>query len=124
MERNPQKLADVQKGDLVWVFSGREPFQAKVERLYKNNMKVDGDSYWISDGVKKNLSQWVTVFIAVGEEADKAREKFRVDRLRRRAALDFLAPAQFTREGVIATRVRCDAAEAALRELGEWKDEA
>lgn len=124
----PTTLADVQKGDLVWVIPRiGESRQSRVDRVTKHQTILDGGDHYerhrgfaLFDGLRVGYSSR----IAVGPEAEKLKAEQHAERLRTTTAHDLGAPLhRLNQETITAKRAACCRAEAALRELGEWNED-
>jgi hypothetical protein len=132
--RDPQTLADVQPGDMVWLFALSAPLRrVAVDRLTKTQIIVGGMRFrrfkkttpaysysfrrdhttttlWDGEGLPPNQ----TYYVAVGKSARITVLSWHMKKLGW-----FNYP---TKSSITAARASHDAAESALRELGEWTD--
>lgn len=117
MTRRPATLADVKAGDEVVVRShyGRVlemVTHATPTQIHIGRSKYTRNGRQMGDG-QRFLRRRLTVEPLDYSAADLEK-----------ARADFAATTRpFTQSGVTAARAACDAAEVALRELGDWVDE-
>ena len=126
-ERKPQTLEDVQVGDRVVIDTGR--FGVKdcsiltVDRITSSLIIAEGDiRFRRKDGYRTPRGDWYTPKLVFGDEAEWLVRRCS----RNRVMSSFIvacSEAKGSPKGIRTVRAACDAAEAALRELGEWVDE-
>ena len=120
-ERNPQTLAEVQAGDMVWRFANVAPTHLPVDRVTNTQIIVDGIRYrkystqsvdpkWEGDEITGKSSIMVGLL---------ARSRIHSEIIRN---LHIPRQTDVTANTIMSIRAMCDAAEVALRELGEWKE--
>jgi hypothetical protein len=120
----PQTLAEVAKGDTVTLFLfGFSPHQETVRQVTTHLIilsdKTKYDRRYGSSKVPGTRS-----YIRVGKEASDRIREIGFQQLKTQVAATMNVPASHLNQETVTThRAACDRAEAALRELGEWKDE-
>ena len=130
-----QTLADAKVGDTVMVFEfghWQSSYRMEtVKRLTATQIVLAGDYrfYRADKGWNQKAGDCVNkkkLRIIVGTEAIEKRRRIEDEKTRRRCSNEWSADTRhcaFDRDTVLKVRAACDRAEAALRQLGEWRDE-
>ncbi len=131
----PQTIADVKVGDTVMVFEfgrwHRTYSMDTVERLTATQIILPGDRrfYRADKGWRQRAGYCVgkmDLRIIVGADAIERRRQIEDEKARTQHSNEWYADTGrrvFDRDTVLKVRAACDRAEAALRQLGEWRDE-
>ena len=123
-----QTLADAKVGDtvtvLIWNGWNHSYRFDKIERLTPTQLVLlNNKRFRVKDG---NCIGTDRERIIVGTEAIEKRRQLEDEKTKRRCSNEWSADTRhcaFDRDTVLKVRAACDRAEAALRQLGEWRDE-